>query len=414
MRSSFLRAALAASIFLFCLVSGAVFVRLSLQKDVFHFVCSMVQERFFQPGPELDDWSKRCHLKASHVPLFISLNQLFDQIRLHLDELGISHLNVYDPVDDDLLWKGRAVYTGIRPYMIDGYTVVAEVLPESAASLHGIQKGDIIEAINQKPVQSRWQVQTSAGVFHIRRGQEKFTVEIEPTTLLIDEKPRVYKLGEGTGVLKIPSFRGDFFPRKNWVQLVRQLSEYEHVVVDVRNNSGGNFVAMLRGLSPFFCEPTEIGRLTQPQKADIKKQTELSDNIADSIQLEVLASAKEIVLKTFPNYGCFKGKVTVLMDQSTASAAEIFSQAFLERDQARVWGAPTMGDVVLAVWYEIPQLGEGYSLSIPEAIYLSPSGESLERRGVWPERELYYMIEDALAGRDSWLKESRSLKSFSQ
>ena len=71
------------------------------------------------------------------------------------------------------------------------------------------------------------------------------------------------------------------------------------------------------------------------------------------------------------------------------------------RPKIQVRDQITAGDVVLATWYGLRLLGPGYSISIPEATYLTEKGELLEGTGVFPSRELQYVISDAEQGNDS-------------
>jgi C-terminal processing protease CtpA/Prc len=74
------------------------------------------------------------------------------------------------------------------------------------------------------------------------------------------------------------------------------------------------------------------------------------------------------------------------------------------RPQARVWGDSTRGDMLVGVWYALKLLGSGYTLSVPEATYLSPDGFEIEGHGVAPQRRLIYKLDEARRGQDSWLR----------
>jgi C-terminal processing protease CtpA/Prc len=218
-------------------------------------------------------------------------------------------------------------------------------------------------------------------------------MELNPTLTAMDRT---------TGVLEIPSFRSEFFEKPDWQKIASELPSYRNLIVDIRENSGGNFVAMLRALSTFYCRGKFIGRLVQPRKSKPVKPA-MDDDTADDYQISELDQFSEIGLKTFPDYGCYKGRVTVLISSETSSTAEIFAESFMSSGRGRVWGQPSSGDVVLAIWYLLPSLGPGYSVSVPEATYISNSGHELEGHGVWPQRELYYDLKLALQGKDSWI-----------
>lgn len=63
--------------------------------------------------------------------------------------------------------------------------------------------------------------------------------------------------------------------------------------------------------------------------------------------------------------------------------------------------------MLVATWYSLPRLGEGYSLSIPVTVYVTARGEVIEGKGIWPQRELEYSLSEAVRGQDSWLARVR-------
>ena len=97
-----------------------------------------------------------------------------------------------------------------------------------------------------------------------------------------------------------------------------------------------------------------------------------------------------------------------MIDQETASVAEIFAEAIKHRKKSKVIGAVSSGDVLLGVWYDLSILGRVHSFSVPEALYQNPEGETLERVGVSPDFEVEYKLEEALLGRDSFVLEAVS------
>lgn len=329
-----------------------------------------------------------------------------NELQWLLDEFEVSHLMIYDPVEDRRLWKGESVDTGLRTLSIDERFVVWKVLNKSVAQALGVLPGDEVLSVAGAKPHSNWQLQTVAGDYLLQRGDKKIHVALDPKPLVIDRSPELRGLSEGVGLLEISSFRAEYFGEKPWQEVLAGLNQFKKVVVDLRDNSGGNLVAMLRGLSPFICTEEKVGLLSQPRRSQPIGPAP-PDNLDEMAQIAFLEKYQEVPLKTFPTYGCFRGPVVVLVDGATASVSEIFAHAMMSRPLTRVLGRPTAGDVVLATWYNLPLLGPGYSLSIPEALYLTVNGESLEGGGVWPHAELNYVLAELLAGKDSWLLRAR-------
>jgi carboxyl-terminal processing protease len=74
--------------------------------------------------------------------------------------------------------------------------------------------------------------------------------------------------------------------------------------------------------------------------------------------------------------------VFVLVDQGTASAAEILAAALREQDQATLIGLPTYGKGTVQTFYD---LDDGSGLKLTTARYYTPLGNSLESKGIVPD-----------------------------
>jgi carboxyl-terminal processing protease len=392
-------------LFLLCFLAGLVFTQAGRYRDVFRSVCDLTADHFYKDNQRLRNWVKVCSSKAAHVPLTASADSLLQQISDQMSELNVSHFAVYSPAEDRKLWKGESIDTGIRSRYVEEHLLIYKVLPGSSAQKAGLRAGDEIVKLPDVEQVSPWGAEHRAGPFTVKRGAEVLQVHVAPSSLNIDSSPAVQPLGGGAGLLTISSFRSEFFEEKEWRKIAAVLPSYRHIVIDIRENAGGNFVAMLRALSTFDCGGRLIGHLVQPRKAGPNKEA-FDDITADLHQLEELDKYHSLGLQTFSGYGCFRGRVTVLISSETSSVAEIFADSFRGRGHSRVWGQPSAGDVVLAVWYDLPGMGPGYSVSIPEAVYLNAAKRELEGGGVAPEHELYYDLKTSLAGKDSWVLEA--------
>jgi C-terminal processing protease CtpA/Prc len=309
------------------------------------------------------------------------------------------------------MWTGLAVDTGLRARFIEDHLIVFKVLSESPGALAGVKPGDEILAIEGAEEVTPWGAQNRSGQFTFLTKDKTWDVKIEAAELKTDGEPTLTRVSATAALLDIPSFRSEYFDAEEWRALVGNLKAYRHVIIDIRENAGGNFVAMLRALSSFRCESQLIGTLLR-SRFDGQEVPAFDDNTSDAYQIEVIESSSRVGLSTFPDYGCFNGAVTVLISAETSSVAEIFAQSFLDRPRSRVWGQPSAGDVVLAIWYDLPALGPGYSISIPEAVFVTPDNLELENRGVKPQKEIFYNLEMARSGRDTFIYEALGSDTF--
>lgn len=392
-------------LFALCFAVGLALSQAGRHRDVYRTICDLTAGHFYKDNEKLVSWVRECRLKAAQIPITTTVAQLLAGVQDHMNELNVSHFSIYTPVEDRKLWRGESVDTGIRARYIEDHLVVYHVFTDSAAAKAGVRAGDEIKRLPGSDQVTPWGAEHRAGVFHLLRKGQPLEIAIAPASIIVDASPVLTALSRDTGLLTISSFRAEFFEREAWLKVAAQLANYKHVVIDVRENAGGNFVAMLRALSTFTCGERVVGRLLQPRKSAPDRDG-FDDNTQDAHQIELLEHYHSLGLKTFDGYGCFKGRVTVLISSETASVAEIFADSFKYRPNARVWGQPSAGDVVLAVWYDLPALGMGYSFSIPEAIYLNQAKKELEGEGVFPQKELFYDLQTALRGQDNWLIEA--------
>jgi len=74
--------------------------------------------------------------------------------------------------------------------------------------------------------------------------------------------------------------------------------------------------------------------------------------------------------------------VIALVDQGTASAAEILAAALRDHGRAKLVGTPTYGKGTVQTFYD---LEDGAGLKLTTARYYTPKGNSLESKGLVPD-----------------------------
>ena len=94
--------------------------------------------------------------------------------------------------------------------------------------------------------------------------------------------------------------------------------------------------------------------------------------------------------------------IIVLVDQGTASASEILAAALRDHKRAKLVGLPTYGKGTVQTFFD---LDDGAGLKLTTARYVTPSGNSLESKGLAPDvRVDAYTPEEIVVG----LNERRS------
>jgi carboxyl-terminal processing protease len=145
------------------------------------------------------------------------------------------------------------------------------------------------------------------------------------------------------------------------------------VVIDLRRNPGGGTISLGITIGEFFDRSVDCGTfVTRGGYRGGKSSWQIG-------------SAR---------YG---GRVVVLVDGATGSAAEIFAAVLQEHGRATIVGRKTAG-AVLASWYH--SLPDGGELQLSREDYVTPKGRRLENDGVEPEVKVARTVADVRAGRD--------------
>jgi len=266
--------------------------------------------------------------------------------------------------------RGEFGGLGIEIGMEAGIVKVIAPIDDTPAAKAGIKAGDYIVKINNDQVQGkslmeavklmRGPVDTSIKLT-IRRKNVKKSLEFEIIRKIIEIKSVNSKiLGENKnlGYIRLKSFNEN--SDKQFLDIVKQFeknSKIEGYILDLRNNPGGLLTKAIN-ITDFFLDDGEIvstkGRkASETRKFFAKKGDEI------------------------------KGKpIIILINQGSASAAEIFAGALKDHKRAIILGENSYGKG--SVQSIIPlRNGGGMRLTISK--YYLPSGDSISEVGVTPD-----------------------------
>jgi C-terminal processing protease CtpA/Prc len=179
----------------------------------------------------------------------------------------------------------------------------------------------------------------------------------------------------GIVVWKMPDFA---FAPTEVERFMSQVKGKQALVLDLRNNPGGYVVTLEKMAGYFFEKDLKI--------ADLKGRKKMDPQEA----------------KTQGANG-FKGKVVVLIDGSSGSAAEIFARLMQLEKRGVVLGDNSAGAVMQSIYHGM-DAGSGtvipYGISITNADVIMSDGKSLEHVGVIPDELILPTGEDLASRRD--------------
>jgi len=110
--------------------------------------------------------------------------------------------------------------------------------------------------------------------------------------------------------------------------------------------------------------------------------------------------------------GAYAGKLIVLVDSRSASAAELFARVIQLEHRGTVLGDHSSGSVMESVRYQFHQGMNTlvfYGASITDADLIMGDGKSLEHTGVVPDEVILPSAADLAAGRDPVLARAATL-----
>lgn len=164
--------------------------------------------------------------------------------------------------------------------------------------------------------------------------------------------------------------------------------KHKALILDLRGNGGGWLTTVTRLLANLVDHDVKIG--------DLKTRKETKPMVAKS-----------------RGEKAFNGKLTILTDSGSASAAEVLARTIQLEKRGTVIGDQTAGAVMTAQHYH-DQSGFDvvvfFGVSITVADLIMPDGISLEHRGVTPDQVRLPTAEDLAAERDVVLSYAASLE----
>jgi carboxyl-terminal processing protease len=100
----------------------------------------------------------------------------------------------------------------------------------------------------------------------------------------------------------------------------------------------------------------------------------------------------------------FSRPLVILVNESTASTAELITNALQEQNRATVFGTNSCGCVLAFLDYKL--LKGGGDLTLSEFGFITAKGKKLEGNGVMPDKIVPLTLKDIQNGRDAALEQS--------
>jgi carboxyl-terminal processing protease len=269
--------------------------------------------------------------------------------------------------------SGRYSGVGLELSIEDEQVVVIAPFDGSSAALAGIRAGDIIVTIDGIPVNTN----TLADTIGRMRGEEGTSVKIgimregsaEPMLFTLKRSRvelhsvRAQMLESGYGYVRISQFSettGD-----DLVAALKDLRKHngaplKGLVLDMRDNPGGVLEAAVAVADTFL----ESGVIVTARGRTPDSKFQMDATPGDAMN---------------------GAPIVVLVNGGSASAAEIVAGALKDQHRAKLMGRTTFGKG--SVQTIIP-LSDDRAVKLTTSLYYTPSGVSINHRGIAPDIEL--------------------------
>jgi carboxyl-terminal processing protease len=354
--------------------------------------------------------------KAAAADTYKQLNlfgDIFERVRAHyvekpddskLVESAINgmlngldpHSSYMDPKsfrDMQVQTRGEFGGLGIEVTMEDGLVKVVAPIDDTPAAKAGVRAGDVITHLDDEAVQGltlnqavekmRGQVNTKIRLKIMRKNVDK-PVEVSITRDIIRVRSVRSRIeADDIGYIRLTQFNEQTTDglKKAIADLSSQLpgDKLKGYVVDMRNNPGGLLDQAISVSDSFL----ERGEIVSTRGRDAEETQRFNARAGD------LTKGKPVI---------------VLINGGSASASEIVAGALQDHKRATLIGTRSFGKG--SVQTIIP-LGSGSgALRLTTARYYTPSGKSIQAKGIIPDIEVLQEVPDEVKGRTETKGES--------
>jgi carboxyl-terminal processing protease len=380
----------------------------------FDYVWQEIAEKYYDPRLNGVDWAAA---RARYRPLAAAAadEAAFHAVLLAMvGELRDAHTRVLTARQATDRRAEQTTTTGATLFEVQGQPVVFDVRPGSPASEAGLRRGMRVLRVNGVPIveavrREREEVGPSSSeraalvlaylrltagapgeVLRLQLAREDGSLfDVELARRVLNSAPHFESrvLPSGHLYVKFDRFREPV--ARLFSEALRRAHEAPGLIIDLRSNPGGDGKEGMKTLAPFLDRPTLIARLaTRTGKAP----SALMGLVKLPLQLTAGKAGGRI----------YSGPVGILVNQGTASTAEVVAAGLQERGLVKVFGTRSCGCALGVLKYR--RLKSGGALTISEVGLLTGLGRRIEGEGVVPDVTIELGLRDFQSDEDAVLE----------
>lgn len=317
-----------------------------------------------------------------------------DEKKLISDAIGgmVAGLDPHSQYFDKTTFKefregttGKFVGVGIEIGMDDGLVKIVSPIEGSPAFRAGLKSGDLITKIDETFVKGltmdqavkrmRGEPNTKVLLTIFRKNENRsFPVSITREEIRV-QSVRTKLVEPGYAWVRVSQFQDrtveDFVAKVT--KLYAEDPKLKGMVLDLRNDPGGLLEGAVAISSAFLPKDVVVvttnGQLPESKQKFLARPEDYSRRMGADPLSRLPAGLKSVPL-------------VVLVNEGSASASEIVSGALQDHKRATVMGAQTFGKGSVQT---VRQLTADTALKITTARYYTPSGRSIQAKGIVPD-----------------------------
>jgi C-terminal processing protease CtpA/Prc len=379
--------------------------------DILASVKKCILKRHFNVGGvNYNEWALRFDERSPSL-LGVDVEEFEDGVRKALAELGSSHTVFYHERSNRLLPQ-HSINATIRVFGHDGRQRwhFLDVFEGGPAHLAGIKRGDTLIAVDGTPYEPPAMPLFRIGETYniaiasaLGENLREITISVpfrkgtKDRPPIVEPKSPIYAVAAPkTGILRVAYFPGptgiSFANELDLAMRDLKTQGCDRLIIDLRGNIGGS-LGFAR-LASYLC-PGRIpighsltpARLRKGYSHDTLPRVPMPRTTGEfMLALARFALRDKSVVLLTQGLGPqpFHGRVVILVNEWTNSAAEMLAGFASENRLATIVGTKTAGNVLGAV---NQKAGAGYWLRVPVFGWYTSSGKCLEGQGVAPDLE---------------------------
>ena len=349
---------------------------------VYQQVWDMINRQFYDPTFNGQDWSRWEHRYDKKLQSADDEQKAIDTMLASLGDRFTRYLNKMAFTEETTQIAGRLYGIGVQiAPLANGKIVVVAALEGSPAAAAGFLPGDVIEEVDGKTTNSlsvqqvsnliRGPVDTTV-VLKILRNNEHLSKTVVRGEIKLKSVQTVKMLSSGIGYIRLSTFMSASAAEEVQDALVA-LTPARGIILDLRENPGGLVTNAVSVCSLFI------------QGGVVVSTVDRTNRGVDTRVTGKLISNQPLV---------------VLLDQGSASAAEITSGALRDTGRAALVGPKhSFGKGLVQ---SVTKLPDGSGVNITIARYLTPNGSDINKVGIAPDYVVEIDADDYKNKRGPW------------